>query len=170
MQKFFAKIFNIGCGSLSLIKKDLVFSHKSFNTKEETIAFLAGALNKKGVAKDSYQNALLEREKKFPTGLPTGDVKVAIPHADSEHVNESAIAVTTLDSPVSFKNMGDPEEDLKVSIIIMLAIAEPKAQVKMLQNLMSIVQDQNHLTKLLSYKTSNELFLDLDNTFSKIKL
>ncbi|BDR59294.1 PTS sugar transporter subunit IIA [Xylocopilactobacillus apicola] len=151
-----------------LISKDLIFKDKTFNDREEALNFSAQKLLDNGLVKKTYAQAILEREKIFPTGLPTGNIKVAIPHADAEHVNESALAITTLKKPVGFQNMGDPDSTLDVSIIIMMAIAEPKKQVAMLQQLMKIVQDQDYLQKILDCQSTDELYDDLQKKFCEM--
>ncbi|MFD0898538.1 PTS sugar transporter subunit IIA [Loigolactobacillus binensis] len=155
---------------MTLIHHDLIFQNKSFQNNESALSFLADQLANHNFVKDSFKDAVLAREKIYPTGLPTGDIEIAIPHADSEHVNTSTLGVMTLASPVEFHNMGDPTTTLKVSIIIMLAIAEPHGQVTMLQKLMSIVQDQHHLNKMLTYTSKADLYADLTDTFKDVVL
>ncbi|EJN55089.1 PTS sugar transporter subunit IIA [Loigolactobacillus coryniformis] len=153
-----------------LIHHDLIFQNKYFKNNESALSFLADQLTAASYTKDSYTNAVLTREKVFPTGLPTGTINVAIPHADSEHVNTSTLGIMTLAEPVKFHNMGDPDTTLDISLIIMLAIAEPHGQVTMLQKLMGIVQDQAHLEKILAYPDKATLYRDLANTFKDIVL
>lgn len=64
--------------------------------------------------------------------------------------------------------MGDPDATLEVSIMIMMAIAEPHGQITMLQKIMQIVQDQTHLQQLLAYPNIGALYNDLDDTFKDI--
>lgn len=155
---------------LSLIEKELVFNNLSFDSRTEALTYLANQLYENKKVKDTYKDAILAREQKFPTSLPTGKIEVAIPHADWQNVNTSTLAVATLAKPIAFHNMGDPKNYVHASIIIMLAIAEPKGQIKMLENLMSIVRNQDHLQNLISYKNNEDLYEDLDKTFNSIKL
>lgn len=152
------------------INKKLIFPRMKFSDRTAALSFLANQLTDNDYVKASFKPALLKREKSFPTGLPTGKVKVAIPHADWQNVNYSGIAVATLTKPVRFNNMADPESELEASIIFTLAINEPHGQVKLLKELMKIVQDQSHLEKLLSYENNDDLFIDLKNTFSALNI
>ena len=61
----------------------------------------------KGWAKQGYCEALIQREEKFPTGLETKTIGVALPHADPEWVDQSAILIGILESPVKFNKMDD---------------------------------------------------------------
>ena len=103
--------------------------------KEAVIHKLAALLSACGAVGPEYGRAACERELRFPTGLPTRGVCVAIPHADPEHVRFSALALATCASPVVFGNMGNPDEALPVELVIMLAIADGKEQVRVLRQL-----------------------------------
>lgn len=155
---------------MKLIHKNLVFLNKDFKDNQAALSYLSSKVEQTGYAKNTYHTAVIEREKKFPTGLPTGDICVAIPHADSIYVNKSTLAVMTLKKAIAFHNMGDPDNTLPVSIIIMMAIAEPKGQLAMLQKIMGIVQDQKHLKALITYDTQFDLYSDLKNTFQEIDI
>ena len=68
---------------MELLKEKLIFIDVEAKDREEAIGKMAKELYKKGYVKESYINAILDREKVFPTGLPTEEVGVAIPHTDS---------------------------------------------------------------------------------------
>ena len=99
-----------------------------------------------------------EREKTFPTGLPTQPVAVAIPHADPDHVLASAVAIGILRSPVRFAQMGtDGSVHLDVHAIFLLAIREREKQVEMIQQLMTLIQDPSLLATLVQATDSREV-------------
>lgn len=156
--------------SFEFINKNLVFPKKHFHNQNEALTFLADQLTNNGYAKSPFKAAVLERESVFPTGLPTGNINVAIPHADWQNVAHSGIAMTTLTNPIEFSNMADPDDKLQISMIFMLAIDEPHGEVKLLKELMKIVQDQKHLAQLLSHGTVNDLYFDLKDTFSTLRV
>jgi len=118
-------------------------------TKEEIVRRVSAPLLAAGLVKESYTNALLEREKSFPTGLPTEGIGVAIPHTDCEHVNMAAMAIGILRHPIQFQNMVDPEQGIDVRILFMLAIDEPHGQIEMLQRLTDVLQDASLLQTLV---------------------
>lgn len=155
---------------LEIIHKNLVFPNKKFKNSQDALTFLAIEVEKAGYARSTYKDAVIEREKIFPTGLPTGNINVAIPHADSENVLTSTLAIMTLKEPIDFRNMGEPTNILPVSIIIMMAIAEPKGQLSMLQKIMGIVQDSQHLKKIMKYNNANTLFADLNQIFQEVHI
>ena len=115
------------------------------DTKEEVLELMGRNLVEEGLVKESFITAIIERENQFPTGLPTAGVSVAIPHTDVEHVNKKAISIGILKSQVNFGMMGDDSETTPVHIVFMLAIDEAHSQLKLLQDLMQIFQDEELL-------------------------
>lgn len=101
-----------------------------------------------GLVEESWLAAVVEREREFPTGLPT-PIPVAIPHTDSVHVKVSGIGFFRLDQPVSFGEMGSIRNDVEVSIIIPLLITDSKGQVDLLVSVINAVQDLDFMKKLM---------------------
>lgn len=123
---------------------------------------LASVLFEKGYVKDSYARAISVRERDYPTALEVGDVNVAIPHCDVEHVNAGAICVGLLRHPVCWRRMDDPDCTCKVSLVFMLALNEAHAHLEMLQKIAAIIQDQALAAKLVesSPKQAYDLLKD----------
>lgn len=136
---------------------DLIMPQIKAANKYEILEELAKLLIFKGYVKCSFLDAVIEREKKFPTGLPTLGAGVAIPHADSNHVNMPGVAIATLEKPVKFNVMGNPEEEVDVNIVFMLAINDPKMQLQLLQEITKILQNQDVLLKLTQAKTKESI-------------
>jgi len=67
---------------------------------------------------------------------------VAIPHADICHVNEAAICVAVLKTPAPFRAMDEPDNDVPVSLVIMLALTEAHGHIEMLQRIVKLIQNQ----------------------------
>jgi Phosphotransferase system mannitol/fructose-specific IIA domain (Ntr-type) len=99
----------------------------------EALGMVADELIKKDVVKESYKDAVIKREKEFPTGLNAPSLGIAIPHTDAIHVNKPQIAIARLAQPVKFLQMGDGA-DVEAKLIFMLALKEPHAQLETLQN------------------------------------
>lgn len=130
------------------INERLVLTELEADDANAALGILADRLYEYGFVKDRFKEAIKEREKKFPTGLPTINIGVAIPHTDAEHVNMPAIAIGVLKSPLVFQMMGMPEDAIPVDIIFMMAIKEPHAQLEMLQKLMSIIEKERVLIRM----------------------
>lgn len=133
-------------------------------TKEEVFTEMANMLHNAGYVKESYLNGILKREEVFPTGLPTGDVGVAIPHTDVEHVNMPMVAAATLNEPVQFGIMGGSQEDtIDVKVVFMLAMKDGNAQLQVLQNIMGIIQDEQLLEEISSAQDEQTLLTLLED-------
>jgi PTS system galactitol-specific IIA component len=127
-------------------------------TAEEVIRILNGLLVQRGCVKAEYAELLIEREGKYPTGLPTEGVKVAIPHAFAENgeVLIPAIACATLARPVVFKNMADPDDPLEAGIVFLLALKGEHESAKDLDRVMSVFSDADLLARLYAAKSGAE--------------
>ncbi|NOX61969.1 MAG: PTS sugar transporter subunit IIA [Chloroflexi bacterium] len=125
---------------------------------EDVIRHLSQKLLESGYVKDSFAQAALSREATLPTGLPLGgEINAAIPHTDVEHVIKPAVALATLPKPVIFRNMVEPEEEVPVRLVFLLALEEPKSQVAMLQEVAGILQNPQLIQRLTSATTVAEV-------------
>lgn len=106
-------------------------------------------LDKKLVTKE-YPQAVKDREIKFPTGLPTNPVGVAIPHTDPKYVINNAVSVAVLKKPIEMTVMGTTNEKVEISIIFLLSLAQSNKQLNILKRIMSVVQDQDLLQSFAS--------------------
>ncbi len=139
------------------IADDLIEINLNLDTKEEVIKKLSELMLKNEIVKDSYLNAVLKREKEFPTALSTKNVSFAIPHTDPEHVNKAAIAVALLKNKVNFTSMENYDQEIGVKIVFLLAITNPSKQVKVLQKLIEIMQNKEIVDELLNSEDQNKL-------------
>jgi len=133
-------------------------------TKEEAIEKLGNLLLKNGFVKESYVPAVVAREQEFATGLPTGDIGVAIPHTDSHHVLKQAVAVGVLPEAVQFCEMGDPfDTEVDVRLIFMLAVPDKDKVMTMLKQVMSIIQNPGFLKSIAQTTDRSEMVALMDN-------
>lgn len=135
-------------GAADLISRDRVTVGRTATDATELLRSLAGELEAAGIVKPSYADAVIERETRFPTGLPTEVLRVAIPHCDVQHVERSAFLVTRLAEPVTFREMGTNDGHVDVELVVMMAIADGAAQLGALQALMGIFTDAAFMTRL----------------------
>ncbi|NMM65188.1 PTS sugar transporter subunit IIA [Clostridium sp. P21] len=142
--------------------KDLVFKDLEFSSNVEVLEFLASKLYEKGYVKEEYKEAILEREKEYPTGLPSIDIKIAIPHANHTLVNKATLAIGILKNPVEFKAMDDPDKGLNVSIVIMLALNEPHGHIEMLQRIVKLIKNPDTLKEITQASSCEEIISKLE--------
>jgi PTS system galactitol-specific IIA component len=124
---------------------------------QEAIRELTAVLVETEHVTPEFAEDVWNREGSFPTGLPTQPLAVAIPHADPDHVNRSAVCIGIFKSPVQFAQMGtDGSTVLDVTIIFLLAIKEKEKQVEMIQQLIALIQSHELLEKLSKIDTPSE--------------
>jgi galactitol PTS system EIIA component len=144
--------------AMDAIREDLVLLDYNAAGRDDVLRALANLLFISGATKETYCQAMLDREMLYPTGLPTEGIKVALPHADAEYVNFSALAIATLRNPVKFQEMGgEPDSLLDVEIILMLANADPHEQVETLRTLVDFFDEPSALESLKGAETPAEL-------------
>ena len=137
--------------------EELVQLRVDASTSLSVLKTIAKLLMVGGYVKDTYEQAIIAREKIYPTGLPTEPFGVAVPHTDTEHVNRPAIAIVTLKKPVIFQQMGAPEVDVSVQIVFALAITDKDAQIKILEQLTEAFQDQRLMQRLMDASSAEEV-------------
>lgn len=121
----------------------------SASSREEVIESLGEQLFKNGYVQDTFINAVIERERNSPTGLPTQPVGVALPHIESEYVQRTGIAVGLLANPVEFFVMGTVDKTVAVSLVFLMAIQDPANQIHMLQGLAQLFHKPRVLEQLI---------------------
>lgn len=132
-----------------MLEKDLILLGLDCKTSEEVLKSLGEIFVKTGAVKQSFVQAVIDREKVYPTGLPAQAFDIAIPHTVSEHVIRPAIAVAVLKEPVAFLQMGSPEITLHPRIVMMLAIKDPKEQLTLLKKMMKLLKNSEILSAVV---------------------
>jgi len=132
------------------ISPDLVVVGLAAKDREDAVRRLGTLMYEKGYVKEDWADAALAREVGFPTGLPTEDIKVAIPHTEVQHCIKPGIAMATLAHPVQFIEMATHDSVLDVELIFCLSITKPKEQVKWLKRLVTMFQRPGLLRRLKS--------------------
>lgn len=149
------------------VDENLILLHQEAADRTEIITRLAGLMQERGYAGPEYLQEVLDREEKYPTGLPSEGVTVAIPHAASDDVKRTGLAAAVLDHPVSFLNMGDRDETLPVEIVFLLANASgADAHLDSLQELMNCMSSSRLLCDLKAAETPAEFARILKNADS----
>lgn len=140
------------------LNENLILLDLDLKSSEEVFRTIGGTLTEEGYCKDTYVQALIDREKDFPTGINMGNFGIAIPHTDRGHVIKGGVAIGQLRTPVEFYQMGSMDEEVCAKLIFMLAVDDPKSHLTFLQRILQVVQDGNVLEKLIKAKSKNEIY------------
>lgn len=126
-------------------------------TAAEVEGKLARVLYERGCVRDSFADAIHEREIEYPTALEVGVHNVAIPHCDAEHTIKGSLCIGVLQPSVTWKRMDDADESCAVELVIMLALQDPHDQLEMLQKIISLVQDQALIEQIVNSGTAAQV-------------
>ena len=132
-----------------LLDEDLIFMNVEADDSESLLHMLSEELQTRGCVKPGYADAVIRRERIYPTGLPTNIMKVAVPHAmERDYVLEPRVLVAVLDQPVAFKEMGDGVRDVMVNIVFLLAVCGSNDQLTILQKIVGMFSDADIMADL----------------------
>lgn len=126
-------------------------------TSDDVMDVMGSKFVQLGYCKDSYIQALKDREVEFSTGIDIDGVGVAMPHTDVSHVHKSGIGIATLREPVTFIHMATDDVPVPVRLVFMLAVDDPNRHLSEIQDILAIIQDKPTLEKLLTAKKENEV-------------
>lgn len=144
--------------SQSLLNPKVILINIEAENRDEALTILADKLASEGFVKNSFTQAILDREDEFSTGLPGFGRGIAIPHADPHHVNMSVMAIATLRKSVKFRMMGNHDELIDVEVMFMLALKESHSHMSVLQSLMDVIQNESLLTQIKEADTPDALY------------
>ncbi|MDN6640421.1 MAG: PTS sugar transporter subunit IIA [Tetragenococcus sp.] len=145
-----------------MIEKSYMFK-TSFKSKEELFKEGTLYLEERGYVTNEFEGALNEREKEFPTGLPT-EPSVAIPHTDGTYVKKNTILCILNDTKIAFNEMGGDEEDyVYPQVFFLLALSDGKEHLEQLQNLVEKLQSGNLVTDSLQANNTEEFRKAVEN-------
>ncbi|WP_086314717.1 hypothetical protein A5821_002328 [Enterococcus sp. 7F3_DIV0205] len=142
-----------------MFQPDLIDLRVSVQEEEELFELIAWRLQQAGYVNSGYLEGITSREKRFPTGLITEHLNIALPHSDTEYIERPFIYIVRTTKPIKVKQMGDNQE-MEVSDLFFLGIKEPSKQVGLLQELMVLFQNEAFVSELKA-TTENEAVFNL---------
>lgn len=142
----------------SLFKPELVFFDFEATDREDFFKKLGAELDSLGYIKDTWFDAIMEREANYPTGLACQAINVAIPHVEPEHLAKPYIAVIKPKDPIFFEGMGGMGDPVPAELIVNLGLlAHAEGQVFILQALMGIFMDEASCAEILAQDTPESM-------------
>jgi len=139
-----------------LVNENLLLLDIKESKKEVVIKQLVDLLDAEGVLsdKDTFFQAVMEREEKSPTGLEEG---LAIPHGKSTTVKAPKIAVARLIHPS--EDWESVDEDNQVSLVFLIAIPDSEkgsTHIDVLTNLTTSFMEEDFIQSLQSAGSKDE--------------
>lgn len=136
---------------------DNIFLDKKLSTKKEIFEFMQDKLAAKGFVYDTYAEALEERERDNPTGLPTVPFGIAIPHTDTRFVKKPCIIMIRLKTGVQFEQMGNPGNPVDARFVFGLCFTDGRRQVELLAGIIEMTQNLNDMNLLEQTQDRNKI-------------
>lgn len=138
------------------LRLSVVVAHLDVSGDEDVLRSVAGRLLDQGAVTADFPEALLARERTYPTGLPTS-IPTAIPHADPQHVRVPGLALATLARPVPFGEMGAKGGTVEVRLVAMPLLTDAREHLAALQRLMGLLRDESAVADLLAAEDDEDL-------------
>ncbi|CIX70141.1 PTS system transporter subunit IIA [Streptococcus pneumoniae] len=148
--------------------KNLVFCLEADN-QEQLFDQVATLLEEREIVTPTYREALITREKSFPTGLDMEFLgkdlpNVAIPHTDIVHNLAEKVVVVRLEKPVTFHNMIAPDKEVEVSLLFFIINNSSSSQTNILAQLMDFFTGNGHLEDLSKISEPEKLYAYIAET------
>lgn len=153
-------------GTIFLFHRDLIFTSAAYADREDLLEKISRYLCKKGFVKESFKEAILERERKYPTGLRIVPYHVAIPHTDPEHINTPFIAMVRPKQSIEFKEMGTDDQVVDARLVFVLGLKRSADQVELLQKLVDLFTKKQVMDRLLKEQDVNVIMSLLEENIS----
>lgn len=145
--------------NMQLFVRDNIFFEDHF----DALKHIGSAMLNAGVVKNTYPQALLDREKDYPTGIALDGYSIAIPHCSADNAISPAIYLIRPNAPVPF-DQADDTGKVNAQLIIALIVTDPKDQLVLLKNLFTNIQDSDFFYSLLNAKSEEDLASTFKNT------
>lgn len=144
-------------GTKEMFQVDLVDLQMKAETVTELFEQVAERLQRRGYVNAGYLAGIKKRERCFPTGLITEYLNIALPHSDTEYIEKPFVYVARIEEPVVVRQMGDNQE-LAAKDFFFLGIKEPAKQVGLLQELMTMFQQEEFVVRLKKAEQKQVVF------------
>ncbi len=140
------------------VREEFIFTDINGETWEEVLRDTASRLLAAGAVMESYGDALVDREREYPTGLPIGRVNLALPHTYPQHVREHAVAIAVPARPVLFRSMDDPEALVEVSLLVCPLLDKMEENIQLLPSMMKYFANEETIAGLAAAGSAQAIF------------
>lgn len=137
---------------IELFQPNLMAFDFSAKSEKELFKIVGEELEALDYVTERYVQGLIDREKKFPTGLITQYLNIALPHGDADNVIKPFVFIARLSDEIVVKQMGDNQE-MAVKEFLFLGIADSRKQVGLLATLMELFMNEEFVKR---YKNTNK--------------
>ena len=141
----------------NLLREELIDLEDSSKSSSEFLEMISNRLGEKSYVKETFREAIVAREREFPTGLQLEGTAVAIPHTYVEHVIKPFISFSKILHPIPFIQMGTDDVTVNAEYVMVLGITDPKSQTGLLVELMELFSDPQFIDSLNHARTKQDV-------------
>lgn len=145
-----------------MFNQDFVYFNEKYTSADDLLSKVANDLFKEGYVKEDYEEAIITREKKYPTGLKLAGLNIAICHTEPTNVIKNTLFLVKPVQPVSFRN-AETLEELPVDLIIGLVFTDGKLHLKNLSHLAQLFTNQDFIQKIKAVGSKKDLITIFSN-------
>ena len=139
-----------------MFEKENIYLDIEAKDHTELFTKMAEIFKKKGYVKESYLDAIIEREKKYPTGFEFDGYNIGLPHTDAEHISVQKIILIRLKNEIEYREVVTNKK-IPIKIFIMLLIKNGEDQTTILGKLIEIIGEKEFYRKVSEAKKVEDL-------------
>lgn len=139
-----------------MIKESYIMLDKSFKGQDDFFKSISNKLIEDKIVIEGYYEALVKREKDFPTGLPVNQ-GVAIPHLSNDYSLKNQIVYVRLAESISFTEMGTDDSRVDVKHVFFLILKEGQDHIEFLSSIINLIQEPKVLETLSSLNDADSV-------------
>ena len=140
------------------IYRELIMTGVDARDSEDAIRQVGRLFEENGFVRDTYIDAVVEREKVFATGLEFPGISIAMPHTDVIHCIKPGVTVAKLAHPVEFEHMGEPGRKVQAEMLFMMAIVNPEDQIGTIMKVLGVFQNAEAMEAFKKAETEDEIY------------
>lgn len=141
----------------NMVVSELVNIHLNVDNQKELFQHIGEDLHNKQYVTEGYLKGITERETKFPTGLATQYLNIALPHSDPEFIKKPFIYIVRNTKPIQMLQMGDNAE-LECNYFFFLGINDPSNQVGLLAKMMELFMDEQFVETFKTIDNDQDMY------------
>ncbi|MDP2965332.1 MAG: PTS sugar transporter subunit IIA [Pelolinea sp.] len=138
------------------IDERIILTNLNLKDNYDVFQVMGKKLFEEGLVTDRFIEEIINREEKYPTGLPT-KIPISLCHTDSEHVKQPFLTLATLTNPIPFHEMGNSKNIQDVKIAFFLGIIDKKEHIDFLRKIMTLVRSEDILTSIYRSKSAKQI-------------
>lgn len=139
-----------------MLNQDFVYFNEKYTSAEDLLSKVANDLFKEGYVKKGYEEAIITREKKYPTGLKLAGLNIAICHTEPINVMKNTLFLVRPAQPIVFKN-AETLDELPVDLVIGLVFTDGKLHLKNLSLLAQLFTNQAFIQEIKAANSKENL-------------